>query len=57
MSAELIIRLLDATRRRLMIFAELEMDLPNPQYTLSRMQRLAKMHKRLMRALERMIES
>ena len=57
MSAELIVRLLDATRRRLMIVAELEMDQPNPQYTLPRMQRLAKMHKRLMRALDRGFES
>ena len=56
MSAELIVRLLDATRRRLMIVAELEMDLLDPQYTLHRMQRFARIHKRLMRALERRAE-
>ena len=57
MSAELIVRLLDATRRRLMIVAELEMDLLDPQYTLHRMQRFARIHKRLMRALDRRLES
>ena len=57
MSADLIVRLLDATRRRLMIVAELEMEHSNPQYTLHRMQRFAKIHTRLMRALDRRIES